>query len=66
MSSRSNGVMKEEFSWWKIAWVASSPACSAARIRSAISARAAESAPSSSIRSFEPVTMLSAEAANMS
>ena len=21
MSSRSNGVMKEEFSWWKIAWV---------------------------------------------
>ncbi|CAM5347807.1 hypothetical protein SCALM49S_01557 [Streptomyces californicus] len=66
MSSRSNGVMKEEFSWWKIAWVASSPACSAARIRSAISTREAESAPSSSIRSFEPVTMLSADAENMS
>ena len=66
MSSRSKGVMKEELSWWKIACVASSPACSAARIRSAISVRVAESAPSSSIRSFEPVTMLSADAANMS
>ncbi len=66
MSSRSNGVMNDELSWWKIACVASSPACSAARMRSAISDRPEASAPSSSISSFEPVTMLSADAANMS
>lgn len=66
MSSRSKGVMKDEFSWWNTAWVVSSPACSAARMRSTISARADTSDPSSSSRSFEPTTRFSAAAENMS
>ena len=36
MSSRSNGVMNVSLSSRMIAWVTSSPACSAARILSAI------------------------------
>ena len=65
MSSRSNGVTNDSFSSRMIAWVASSPACSAARILSAIALRSAGSAPSSSLSRPAPTTRFCPEVANM-
>ncbi len=59
MSSRSNGVTKVLLTRRTIAWVVSSAACSASRMRWAISARGAPSA-SISLSSWAPTMRWSA------
>ncbi len=56
MSSRSNGVMNEEFTLRRISCVDSSAACSISFISLASASRPAMSAPSTRVSTAEPVT----------
>ena len=55
MSSRSNGVMNEEFTLRMIAWVVSSAACSTSRIAAAIGSRSDCGTPRSFGQLLRPV-----------
>ena len=66
MSSRSNGVMNEEFTLRMIAWVDSSAACSMSRIAAAIGSRSDCGTPRSLVSCCDPSIRWLADVANRS